>query len=102
VAAGAREFTNPSPPPGGISRAAAITAAEAHVDPGSAAVTSAEIRRNFSLGLSGRQRPWVWVVTFTGRWALICTGNCTRTTEWVAVDYFTGRWLASEFTYPEA
>lgn len=94
-------IANPSPPAGGLDRAAAIRAANSHAGPEAVAVISAEVRHNFKTGLPVPAAPGVWLVTYQGHWSLICTENCTRTSEWVAVDYLTGRWVASEFSHPQ-
>ncbi|HET9050970.1 MAG TPA: hypothetical protein VFO60_04660 [Candidatus Dormibacteraeota bacterium] len=67
---------------------------------------SAEVRHDFAsapLGHVVPAHPWTWVVTFRGRWELLCETSpdgCVVTSEWVAVDYYTGAWIASQYAYP--
>ena len=93
----------PRGPHGGVTQSNAINVARAHVDPGSTSIRSAELRQDFHTGFDLPPHPWSWVVTFNGRWHLLCEGTsraCDSTTEWVAVDYYTGEWIASQFSYP--
>lgn len=77
----------PTVPRGGLSQADAIRIARTHAGPQVTRVISAEIRENFNTGFNLPAHRWSRVVTFSGRWELICTGACGRTSEWVAIDY---------------
>jgi hypothetical protein len=82
-------------PSGGVSQAGAITAARAHANGGATDVMPAEVRHNVTTpyGHAVPVHPFAWVVTFRGRWQLLCDGStaaCNPTSEWVAVDYYTG------------
>ena len=87
------------PPRGGLTRNQAIQAAWEHVDQGAISVSSSQLIQDFNTGFDLPVHRWVWVVTFSGPWQLLCKGPCDRTTEWVAVDYSTGDWIASEYSY---
>lgn len=86
--------------PSGLSRAAAVQIAWTHVDSGATAVLSAEVMSNYQTGFDIPVHAKAWVVTFSGRWHLLCEGSCDPTTEWVAIDYYTGEWIASDYSYP--
>lgn len=92
-------------PGNGISQSEAITVAWQHAGSGAVAVTSAEVKHNFRTGFDLPTHRWAWVVIFSGRWHLLCSGHitdgsCDPTSQWVAIDYYTGQWIASEFSYP--
>jgi hypothetical protein len=94
-----------TPPHGGLAAAAAVREARSHADPGAHSVASAVVRHDV-IDQSFPGPPihrWVWLVTFSGQWYLLCSGTsdgCNPTTEWVAVDYYTGTWVRSEYSYP--
>jgi hypothetical protein len=93
----------PRSPHGGLSRSQAIQVAWKHVETGAVSVSAAEVRHNFNTGFNLPVHSWAWVVTFNGRWHLLCegaAGSCDPTSEWVAIDYYSGDWIASEHAYP--
>jgi hypothetical protein len=92
----------PTSPHVGLSQAAAIQIAWAHVDQGATGVSSAEVRHDFHTGFDIPIHDQTWVVTFAGQWHLLCAGGCDPTTEWVAIDYDTGEWIASQYSYPSS
>ena len=84
---------------------AAIRVAQNLTDPGAAGLVSAEVQHDVSAPMTDGNtiHQWVWLVTFRGKWQLMCSGSpdaCDPTTEWVAIDYYTGAWVRSEYSYP--